>query len=61
MNIAIVRAGTAGCFAAIEIKRRHPEAVVTVYESGHKALAKVGMLRLTRWWLLPGAAPNSAD
>ena len=43
MKIAIVGAGAAGCFAAIEIKRRKPEAVVTVYESGHKALAKVAV------------------
>ena len=40
MKIAIIGAGAAGCFAAIEIKRQCPEAVVTVYESGRKALAK---------------------
>ena len=43
MKIAIIGAGAAGCFAAIEIKRRRPEAVVTVYESGRKALAKVAV------------------
>ena len=43
MKIAIIGAGAAGCFAAIEIKRRCPEAVVTVYESGRKALAKVAV------------------
>ncbi len=42
-DIAIIGAGAAGCFAAIEIKRRFPEAVVTVYESGNKALAKVAV------------------
>ena len=43
MKIAIIGAGAAGCFAAIEIRRRCPEAVVTVYESGRKALAKVAV------------------
>ena len=43
MKIAIIGAGAAGCFAAIEIKRQCPEAVVTVYESGRKALAKVAV------------------
>ena len=42
-EIAIIGAGAAGCFAAIEIKHRFPEAVVTVYESGHKPLAKVAV------------------
>ena len=43
MKIAIIGAGAAGCFAAIEIKRRCREAEVTVYESGRKALAKVAV------------------
>lgn len=43
MNIAIIGAGAAGCFAAIHIKRWLPEARVTVYESGRKALAKVAV------------------
>ncbi|MGN0220825.1 MAG: aminoacetone oxidase family FAD-binding enzyme [Prevotella sp.] len=43
MNIAIIGAGAAGCFAAIHIKRWQPEARVTVYESGRKALAKVAV------------------
>lgn len=43
MSIAIVGAGAAGCFCAIEAKRRHPEIRVTVYESGAKPLAKVAL------------------
>lgn len=43
MKIAIIGAGAAGCFAAVEIKRRLPEAMVVVYEGGSKALAKVAV------------------
>ncbi len=43
MNIIIIGAGAAGCFAAIEIKRVCPQAVVTVLERGKKALAKVAI------------------
>lgn len=43
MQIAIIGGGAAGCFAAIEIKRRMPQARVTVYESGKKLLAKVAV------------------
>lgn len=43
MNIIIIGAGAAGCFAAIEIKRRLPEAAVTVLERGKKPLAKVAI------------------
>lgn len=43
MNIIIIGAGAAGCFAAIEIKRRCPDANVTVLERGSKALAKVAI------------------
>lgn len=43
MNIIIIGAGAAGCFAAIEIKRTCPQAVVTVLERGKKALAKVAI------------------
>ncbi|MBP5172141.1 MAG: aminoacetone oxidase family FAD-binding enzyme [Bacteroidales bacterium] len=42
-QIAIIGAGAAGCFCAIEIKRRSPAAAVTVYEAGAKALAKVAV------------------
>lgn len=43
MDVIIIGAGAAGCFAAIEIKRRCPEAAVTVLERGRKALAKVAV------------------
>ena len=43
MNVAIIGAGAAGCFCAIELKRRLPSAVVDVYESGRKPLAKVAI------------------
>ncbi len=43
VEIAIIGAGAAGCFAAIEIKKCMPEATVVVYESGNKALAKVAV------------------
>lgn len=42
-KIAIVGAGAAGCFSAIEIKRRLPDAEVIVLEKGPKALAKVAV------------------
>ena len=43
MKAAIVGAGAAGCFCAIELKRRLPSADVTVYESGRKPLSKVAI------------------
>ena len=43
MRIIIIGAGAAGCFAAINIKRNQPDAVVTVLESGRKPLAKVAV------------------
>ena len=43
MRIVIIGAGAAGCFAAIEVKRRCPEAEVTVLEKGTKPLAKVAI------------------
>ena len=43
MRIVIIGAGAAGCFAAIEVKRRCPEAEVTVLEKGMKPLAKVAI------------------
>ena len=42
-RIVIIGAGAAGCFAAIEVKRRCPEADVTVLEKGTKPLAKVAI------------------
>lgn len=43
MKIAIIGAGAAGCFCAIELKRRIPSAQVDVYEAGRKPLAKVAI------------------
>ncbi len=43
MKIAIIGAGAAGCFCAIELKRRLPEAIVDIYEAGNKPLAKVSI------------------
>ena len=43
MHIAVIGAGAAGCFAAIGIKRRLPEADVTIYEGGKRQLAKVSV------------------
>ena len=43
MKTAIIGAGAAGCFCAIELKRRLPDAVVDVYEAGSKPLAKVAV------------------
>lgn len=43
MKIAIIGGGAAGCFCAIGLKRRLPDAEVTVYEAGAKLLAKVAV------------------
>jgi predicted Rossmann fold flavoprotein len=43
MKIAIIGAGAAGCFCAIEVKRRLPDAIVDIYEAGNKPLAKVAI------------------
>lgn len=43
MKVAIVGAGAAGCFCAVELKRRMPSASVDVFEAGPKALAKVAI------------------
>ncbi|MBQ8051005.1 MAG: aminoacetone oxidase family FAD-binding enzyme [Bacteroidaceae bacterium] len=43
MRVAIIGAGAAGCFCAIELKRRMPEAEVTVFERGRRPLAKVAV------------------
>lgn len=39
----IIGAGAAGCFCAIEVKRRRPDIDVTVYEAGAKPLAKLAV------------------
>jgi len=43
MRVAVIGAGAAGCLCAAEIKRRLPEAEVTVFEGGAKPLAKVAI------------------
>ena len=43
MKIAIIGGGAAGCLCAIGLKRRLPDAEVTVYEAGPKLLAKVAV------------------
>ena len=42
-RIAIIGAGAAGCFCAVNIKKMMPEAEVTLYEGGRKPLAKVAI------------------
>ena len=43
VDVAIIGAGAAGCFCAIELRRRHPELEVKVYEAGSRPLAKVAL------------------
>ena len=43
MKVAIIGAGAAGCFCAVNLKRSFPDAVVEVFEGGSKALAKVAI------------------
>lgn len=55
MRVAIIGAGAAGCFCAVNLKRWCPQAEIDIYESGSKALAKVaitggGRCNLTNSW-----------
>jgi len=43
VHVVIVGAGAAGCFCAVEIKRRHPEASVLVLESGRTPMVKLSL------------------
>lgn len=43
MRVAIIGAGAAGCFCAINIRRLHPDMHVEVFEGGNRALAKVSI------------------
>lgn len=43
MRIAIIGAGAAGCFCAINMKRLMPGVQVDIYEAGTRALAKVAI------------------
>ena len=42
-TVAVIGAGAAGCFCAIEVKRRRPDVAVTLFEAGPKPLAKVAV------------------
>ena len=41
MKVAVIGAGAAGFFAAIQVKENHPTADVTIFEKSQKLLAKV--------------------
>lgn len=43
MRVAIIGAGAAGCFCAVNIKRLSADIDVDIYESGSRALAKVAI------------------
>lgn len=43
MHIAIIGAGAAGCFTAINLKRLNPHVDITIFEGGVKPLAKVSI------------------
>ena len=43
LKVAVIGAGAAGCFCAIELGRRLPSAHIDVYEGGRKPLAKVAI------------------
>ncbi len=43
MRVTVIGGGAAGCFAAIEIKRRDPSADVVLLEAGRQTLAKVAV------------------
>lgn len=43
MKVVVTGAGAAGCFAAVEIKRRMPECNVTVLEAGSRPMAKLAI------------------
>ena len=43
LRIAVIGGGAAGYFAAIEAKRRNPDADITIFEKNTKMLAKVAI------------------
>lgn len=43
MKVAIIGAGAAGCFCAVNLKRMLPDAHVEVFEAGQRPLAKVAI------------------
>ena len=42
-DIAVIGAGAAGCFCAIEIRRAHPELSVSLFEAGRVPMAKLAL------------------
>ena len=42
-KVVVIGGGAAGCFAAIRIRRQHPETEVTLLEAGSRLLAKVAV------------------
>ncbi len=55
MKVAIIGAGAAGCFCAVNLKRTLPKCEIDIYEAGTKPLAKVaitggGRCNLTNSW-----------
>ena len=43
MKVAIIGAGAAGCFCAVNLKRMMPSADVTIYERGNRPMAKLAI------------------
>jgi len=43
MKVAVIGGGAAGCFCALGLKRRVPDADVTLFEAGPRLLAKVAV------------------
>lgn len=43
MNIAIIGAGAAGCFCAAELRKRLPEARITIFEAQRRPMAKLAI------------------
>ena len=41
LQVAVIGGGAAGFFAAISVKKHHPQAKVTIYEKSNKLLSKV--------------------
>ena len=65
-RIAVIGAGAAGCFCAIELRRRLPDASVEVFEAGRTPLAKVaitggGRCNLTNTFRLTTKLPRTSD
>ena len=42
-RVAIIGAGAAGCFCAVQLRRMAPELAVTLFEAGAKPMAKLAI------------------